>query len=88
LAFEVTLVEVVDREMVSAHIAGDIVGRAQLTAADDGAGCQLRLVSELSAERRVLRLVTRFAPPVARFGHDWVLDSGIRQFRTAALDRP
>ena len=32
-----------------------------------------------------LRLVSRFAGPVARFGHDWVLDSGARQFIARAV---
>lgn len=49
--------------------------------AGDRQGCELRLRSALSPQNRVLRLVTLGARPVARFGHDWVLDSGVRQFR-------
>jgi len=29
--------------------------------------------------------VSRLAKPVARFGHDWVLDSGARQFIARAI---
>jgi uncharacterized protein YndB with AHSA1/START domain len=33
-----------------------------------------------------LQLVSRFAAPLARFGHDWVLDSGARQFTARAIE--
>jgi hypothetical protein len=32
-----------------------------------------------------LRLMSRVAAPIARFGHDWVLDSGARQFIARAV---
>ena len=38
------------------------------------------------AGNTALRLVSRFAGPVARFGHDWVLDSGARQFIARAVE--
>lgn len=81
LHFDVTLTEVVPRQIVRARIDGDIEGWAELSAADREAGCELRLRSALSPRNRVLRLVALGARPVARFGHDWVLDSGVRQFR-------
>jgi hypothetical protein len=31
--------------------------------------------------------VARVAQPVVTFGHDWVLDTGARQFRSRALHR-
>ena len=81
LDFNVTLLDVVPQEFVRARIDGDIDGWAELSAADREVGCDLRLRSALSPRNRVLRLVALGARPVARFGHDWVLDSGIRQFR-------
>ncbi len=77
--------EVVERVLVRADIAGDIAGQAQLTVADRGAGCEVWLVSELSARRGALKLVSALVPPIARRGHDWVLDSGAEQFRKSAL---
>ncbi len=85
LHFDVILVEVVDQELVRARIEGDITGWAQLTAIDHAQGSEFRLISELSPASGVLRLMTRVARPVAAFGHDWVLDTGARQFRSVAL---
>ena len=82
LNFGVTLVDVVPQELVRARIDGDIDGWAELRAADRDVGCELRLRSALSPRNHVLRLVALGARPVARFGHDWVLDSGVRQFRS------
>ena len=43
--------------------------------------------AELAAPgNTALRLVSRFAAPIARFGHDWVLDSGARQFIARAVE--
>ncbi len=86
LRFDVVLTEVVEGDVVRARIAGDITGSAELTASDHEAGCELRLVSDLSPASGALRLVARVARPVVAFGHDWVLDTGARQFRDLALD--
>ena len=86
LHFVVNLVEVIDHELVRARIEGDITGWAQLTAIDHEVGSEFRLISELSPASSALRLIARVARPVAAFGHDWVLDTGARQFRTRALD--
>lgn len=85
LRFDVLLVEVVERRHVRARVEGDITGWAQLSAVDRGAGCEVRLVSALSPANRTLRLVARVAQPVVTFGHDWVLDTGAREFRSRAL---
>jgi hypothetical protein len=49
------------------------------------ARCVATLHSSLAPGNTALQLVSRFAAPVARFGHDWVLDSGARQFITRAV---
>jgi hypothetical protein len=49
------------------------------------AGCVATLHSSLAPGNTALQLVSRFAAPVARFGHDWVLDSGARQFIARAV---
>jgi hypothetical protein len=33
----------------------------------------------------MLRAISRLARPVAAFGHDWVLDTGFRQFSARAI---
>jgi hypothetical protein len=35
---------------------------------------------------RAQAVVSRFAAPIARFGHDWVLDSAARQFIARAIE--
>ena len=85
--FDLELTEVVEFRQAGAELSGEISGRADLTLEAEGAGCRLRLVSELAADHGPARLVERFVPFVASAGHDWVLDTGIRQFRRRALDR-
>jgi carbon monoxide dehydrogenase subunit G len=51
----------------------------------DGDGIELWLRSELAPGNGLLRGVLRVMPPLARFGHDWILDTGARQFRERRL---
>ena len=71
--------------LVTATISGDVSGTARLTLEDHGARCEGVLVSTLAPEQPLLRLMAELAPPVARFGHDWVLETGARQFVAKAL---
>ncbi len=80
LCFTVTMETVVPRRFVSATIAGDIAGSARLELITTEAGCDTRLVSLLEPGNRLLRAVATVARPMVRFGHDWVLDTGARQF--------
>jgi hypothetical protein len=54
--------------------------------ANGRAGCVARLESSLAPGNRALGVVSRFAAPLARFGHDWVLDSAARQFIAKAVE--
>ena len=85
LRFTITLEEVVAPRFVTATIGGDIVGHAAIDIDDAEAGSELRLVSTLAPSNRMLRAVARVGAPVVRFGHDWVLDAGVRQFRVGAF---
>ena len=38
-------------------------------------------MSELTPTSSLLRTLARLAPPVARYGHEWVLSTGLQQFR-------
>jgi hypothetical protein len=51
-----------------------------------GVGCTAILESSLAPGNRALGVVSRFAAPIARFGHDWVLDSAARQFIAKAVE--
>lgn len=83
LGFDVVLEHVREPESTHALLTGDIEGWAQLTLTDARAGSALRLRSDLTARSGPARWVDAVAPPLARRGHDWVLDNGIRQFRAA-----
>ena len=78
--FVVELTEVVDRQLVRARIAGDIAGEAQIELAEHATGCDVALTAALEATGGMPRLVARAVRPLATMGHDWVLDTGARQF--------
>ena len=84
--FRLTLDVIEPEELVAATVEGDIVGTARLVLQGaDGGGTDVRLVSALAPANPILRRIARLAAPIARFGHDWVLDTGASQFRRSAL---
>lgn len=83
--FSVTLDEVRPPSTVRASITGDVVGEARLDIAAREHGSEARLVSHLEPGNGFLRAVARVAAPVVRYGHDWVLDTGARQFIDRAV---
>jgi uncharacterized protein YndB with AHSA1/START domain len=89
LHFALEIDEVVPYELVTARITGDLDGSARLEVRDlpggDGPRSEIRLQSDLEPSNLVLRTFARVARPVVRFGHDWVLDTGVQQFRSRAL---
>jgi uncharacterized protein YndB with AHSA1/START domain len=84
--FRVVIEEVETAVRVRARVIGDVVGGATLGIEDTASGCRATLDSSLAPGNTALRMVSRFAGPIARFGHDWVLDSGARQFITRAVE--
>lgn len=88
LRVTVTLDEVVAPALVVATVAGEVTGTARLVLDEHGDGCRAVLSSTLTPDQGIPRLVARLAPAVARFGHDWVLEIGARQFADRALGRP
>lgn len=83
--FSVTLDEVVAPTTVRASITGDVVGQARLDIAERLHGSEARLVSHLEPGNGFLRAVARVAAPVVRYGHDWVIDTGAKQFIDRAV---
>lgn len=85
LAFDLRLEEVEAPRFVTASISGDIAGHAAIDIRPTATGSELRLVATLGPSSAALRAIARFAHPLVRFGHDWVLDTGIRQFRRRGI---
>jgi uncharacterized protein YndB with AHSA1/START domain len=83
--FELHLEEVEAPRFITATVHGDITGHAAIDVHPAVEGSELRLVAMLAPGSSVLRSIARIAPPVVRFGHDWVIDTGLRQFRRRAL---
>lgn len=83
LRFSVAIEDVDEPVRIEATVTGDIRGAASLELTPTSRGCSVRLVSALAPAGQPLRTVTRLSPWLARFGHDWILDTGLRQFRRA-----
>jgi uncharacterized protein YndB with AHSA1/START domain len=86
LHFAIRLDEVTEARRVVATVEGDIVGHARIELHDRRVGCEVRLVASLAPADPVLRTAAALASPMVRYGHDWVLRTGARQF--AARLRP
>jgi len=84
--FRVVIDHVEPTSLVRAQVFGDVVGDATLRLEPTADGCAAVLHSSLAPGNTALAVVSRFAAPIARFGHDWVLDSAARQFITGALE--
>jgi hypothetical protein len=85
LTFDLHLVAVDAPHLVVADITGDLEGEARIEVSPTGVGSELHLTSALVPTNPVLRAVAQVAEPMARYGHQWVLDTGLRQFRDRAL---
>lgn len=79
---------VAPRRLVVAGVSGDIAGRCRVELHEDPEGTEVRVTSELTAERGLVTRVSRALPSLARWGHDWVLDAGARQFARTLSARP
>lgn len=88
LRFDIALDELHAPEYISARLSGDLRGTARIEIAPSAAGSTLRLVSDLQPQRRPIAVISALAGPLARWGHDWVLETGVRQFADRALATP
>ena len=86
--FDLVLHDIELCRSVSATIDGDIVGTARIDLEAIGGpngATELTLVSDLAPSRTFLRSLTRVAGPVARYGHDQIVDRALAQFADHAL---
>lgn len=85
VTFAIAFDEVVDGERVVTRVTGDITGSADLVLTDSEFGCDVVVRSDLAPRSPILRLLAATAPPVVRYGHDWILSTGATQFERRAL---
>ncbi|HEV7720794.1 MAG TPA: SRPBCC family protein [Iamia sp.] len=78
------LTEVVPERSVAARLGGDLSGSARVEVAPDGDGAALRLTATLAPERADLRILTRWARPLAQASHDRVITRALAQLTTHA----
>lgn len=86
LRFAIHIDEVVPTTVVTARVSGDIEGTARLDITSHDHGCNVRLRSSLSPSGAAFGVFALFARPIVRRGHDWVLDTGARQFVRLAIE--
>jgi hypothetical protein len=85
VSFVVTLAEVVQDERVTARVSGDIAGTAELTLHGVAGACEVVVRSDLQPRSGFLKVLANTLPPVARFGHDWILSTGAAPFERRAF---
>jgi hypothetical protein len=85
LRFTLHLDDVVPPTLVTAHVTGDIAGHARIDLTDHDEGTQVRLTSVLAPSNPAFAVVAAVARPIVQRGHDWVLDTGARQFAARAV---
>ena len=85
LTFDVAILEVVPECRVVTEISGDLEGPARLDVDAHPEGSEARLTWELELRDPLLRAGAAFARPLMEWGHSWVVDTGVRQFRRSAL---
>ena len=89
LRFKITLDEVVEGRSVQATVSGDIIGAARVELSASGADATvIHFVSDLEPAAGALRAFAAVARPLVVWGHDWVIDQGVRQFRARAMGEP
>ncbi len=86
LHFTIAIAEVVAERSVVATIEGDITGTARVDlSAGEGWTTVVHVASDLAPAAGVLRTFAALARPMVTWGHEWVIDKGIHQFRRTAL---
>jgi len=83
--FTIRFDQVKAERRIDATVRGDIEGPAQLLIEPSSAGSAVTLTSSLRPTNTILKAVAVVGRPLARYGHDWVLDIGAGQFASRAL---
>jgi hypothetical protein len=86
LRFNIHVLEVAPARLVRTEVTGDLHGPARLEIAPHTNGARARLAWEVDLRSPLLRPMALWARPLMQWGHDWIVDSGVRQFRRRAFD--
>lgn len=87
MRFTVAIDAVVEHERIEATVGGDVTGTVRIELTDRTPGCRVQLTSALEPDSGWVRALTIVGRPLVSFGHDWVLDTGARQFYEHAFGR-
>ena len=90
LSVQVTVQRLEPGRRIEAVVGGDLGGLAVLELEDSDAGLgppgtDARLSWALDLRQPALRLFSRVGRPVLEWGHNWVVETGVEQFRRRAL---
>jgi uncharacterized protein YndB with AHSA1/START domain len=78
--------EAVPAQRLVATVTGDLAGPARLELEPNPHGTTARLVWELSVTSPLLRPLSTVARPALAWAHDRIVERGLAQFETYALD--
>lgn len=81
LRFTVAVRRIVPERLVETDVSGDLEGPARLELEPAAHGTSARLVWSVRVVDPALRATARVARPVMEWGHDWVVNRGVRAFR-------
>ncbi len=85
LRFRVHVLDVEPARLVRTEVTGDLDGPARLEIEPHPDGSLARLAWEVDLRSPPLRAMARWARPLMHWGHDWVVETGVRQFRRRAF---
>lgn len=81
MRIEVELVRCDRPSRVDALIRGDLEGHGELRLHPDGSGTRAEVSWEIEMMQRPMRIASRFALPMLRWGHDRVVEMTVAGFR-------
>ena len=85
VSFSLKFDVVVPEHHIEASVRGDILGGAWIDLEERGDKSDVWVRSMFVPASPFLERLSKFAPPLARFGHNWILKTGARQFNEKAL---
>lgn len=87
MRIEVELTRCVPPVEIDAQVRGDLEGRAELRIAEVASGSRVEAGWRVEMLQRPMRLASRFAHPMLRRGHDWVVDLTVQELRRHLKER-
>lgn len=88
LRFAVRIESLTPGRLVETHVSGDLAGPARLELEPVDGGTSARLVWALEIVDPALRATTRTARPLMEWGHNFVVNRGVRAFRQRLSSGP